>query len=188
MEAALRTIGWMPSRAAAPLLPQPRQLAALGAVLCLSRSRSGNVLAGWAQAARAEVSCTCDSDGLREALSFLDREGRCCWRLYLLPDSDFLAWEQLSARLPQRPPCHPAGIAERLRQRLANRLQSGHWQASVLRLHALAGTWGTALATSLVPLSELGLAIARRIARDEGAIDDHLGATRRIQTHTGDTA
>jgi hypothetical protein len=176
MALALLPAGWVPANAPARVLPEPRQLAALGTVLCLSRARSGHPLAGLAPAVRAEVSCHCDSDGLRESLSFLDRDGHCCWRLYLLPDSDFLAWEDLSSRLPQRLDRDPAGIAERLLSRLANRLHGGHWQASALRLHAFSnGAGGTALAASLAPLSELGLAIARRIARDEGAVDDALG-------------
>lgn len=176
MALALLSAGLVPANASARVLPEPRQLAALGAVLCLSRARFGHPLAGLAPVVRAEVACNCDSDGLRESLSFLDRDGRCCWRLYLLPDSDFLAWEELSSRLPQRSGCDPAGIAERLLSRLANRLHGGHWQASALRLHALSnGAGGTALAASPAPLSELGLAVARRIARDEGVIDDALG-------------
>lgn len=164
------------ANAPAPALPEPRQLAALGAVLCLSRARLGHPLAGWTPAVCAEVVCNCDSDGLRESISFLDRDGRCCWRIYLLPDSDFLAWEELSSRLPVRADRGHTGIAERLLSRLANRLNGGHWQASTLRLHALpCGTNGTALAASLAPLSELGFAIARRIARDEGVLDDALG-------------
>ena len=166
------SIAGSPTIASAPTLPEPRQLAALGAVLCLSRARFGHPLEGWAAAMRAEAACDCDSDGLRESISFLDRDGRCCWRLYLLPDSDFLAWEELSSRLPVRPERGPAGIAERLFSRLANRLNGGHWQASALRLHALSnGAGGTALAASPAPLSELGLAVARRIARDEGIVD-----------------
>ncbi|MFT3898001.1 MAG: Hemin transport protein [Thermomonas sp.] len=176
MALALLPAGLSPANVPARALPEPRQLAALGAVLCLSRARFGHPLAGWTPAVRAEVACRCDSDGLRESLSFLDRDGQCCWRLYLLPESDFLAWEELSSRLPLRTDGGHAGIAERLLSRLANRLNGGHWQASALRLHALpCGANGTALAASLASLSELGLATARRIARDEGVIDDALG-------------
>ena len=186
MELALRPARLSSANAPARALPEPRQLAALGAVLCLSRARFGHPLAGLAPAVRAEVSCHCDSDGLRESLSFLDRDGHCCWRLYLLPDSDFLAWEELSSRLPQRTDRGPTGIAERLLSRLANRLHGGHWQACALRLHALSnGVGDTALAASLAPLSELGLAVARRIARDEGVIDDALDETHSRPIPTG---
>ena len=172
MALVLHSAGLSLANAPAPVMPEPQQLAALGAVLCLSRLRYGHPLAGWTPAVRAEVACNCDSDGLRESLSFLDRNGYCCWRLYLLPDSDFLAWEELSSRLPVRQNCGHAGIAERLFSRLANRLNGGHWQASALRLHALpCGASGAALAASLAALSELGSAIARRIARDEGIVD-----------------
>jgi hypothetical protein len=172
------SIAGSPTIAPAPALPEPRQLAALGAVLCLSRARFGHPLAGWSPAVRAEVACDCDSDGLRESISFFDRDGHCCWRLYLLPDSDFLAWEELSSRLPLRPERDHAGIAERLLSRLANRLNGGHWRANALRLHALSSfASGTALAASVPTLSELGLAVARRIARDEGVTDDALGET-----------
>ena len=186
MALVLHPAGPTLANAPAPVLPEPRQLAALGAVLCLSRARFGHPLAGWTPAVRAEVACNCDSDGLRESLSFLDRAGDCCWRLYLLPDSDFLAWEELSSRLPVRQNCGHAGIAERLLSRLASRLNGGHWQASALRLHALpCNANGTALAASLAVLSDIGLAIARRIARDEGAIDDFPDAARAESTPHG---
>ena len=189
MALVLHSAGLSLANAPAPVMPEPQQLAALGAVLCLSRLRYGHPLAGWTPAVRAEVACNCDSDGLRESLSFLDRNGYCCWRLYLLPDSDFLAWEELSSRLPVRQNRGHAGIGERLLSRLANRLNGGHWQASTLRLHALpCQTNGTALAASLASLSDIGLAIARRIARDEGVIDDSLDNTRCNAINTGVSA
>lgn len=156
-------------------LPQPRQLAALGAVLCLYRVQQGAALAGWMRAVRAESSAGLDSDGLRESLWFHDSDGRNCWRLYLLPDSDFLAWQQLSQTLPMRVEQDSgSGLCQRLWRRVADHLRGDSWCACVLRLHALhvmAGV-GTAsqplLAASLVPLSELGTAAVGRIARAEG--------------------
>jgi hypothetical protein len=155
-------------------LPQPSALAALGAVLCLYRTPSGSELAGWSQAVRTEACSEIDSDGLRESLDFYDADGRCCWQLYLLPDSDFLAWERLTASLPLA--CAPAsgGIAERLWRRLAQGMRAAPWQASVLRLrlppiepgHAVAQKG--ALAASLATVSELGAAVAARIARSSG--------------------
>ncbi|MGH8033365.1 MAG: Hemin transport protein [Luteimonas sp.] len=162
-------------------LPSPSQLAALGAVLCLYRAQSGGELTGWAQATRAESHSVLDSDGLREHLVFRDRDGRCCWRLSLLPDSDFLAWERLTATLPtQADAVRAAGIGERLWWRLADRLRGDRWQACVLRLHALRCSPGfglreqPVLAASLAAPSPLGAATARRLARDEGADSEAL--------------
>lgn len=155
------------------VLPHPQQLAALGAVLCLYRAQAGGELDGWAQAAKVRCESVLDSDGLCESIQFFDREGRCCWRLYLLPDTDFLAWELLAAGLPERCGTEPElGIAERLWRRLARRLGGPAWRASVLRFHALPGgprSSGTPLlAASLPRLSACGMEVAGRIARREG--------------------
>src|SRR5690349_14682324 len=80
-------------------LPTPAQLASLGPVLCLSRVQPGGSLAGWAESSRCEVACTVEPDGPYESIHFLDARGRPTWRLYLLPDSDFLAWDALVAQL-----------------------------------------------------------------------------------------
>lgn len=151
-----------------PALPTPRQLEALGTVLCLYRPQPGGELAGWTQAVRAEVEAEVESDGLRGRLSFLDRDGACCWRLHLLPDSDFLAWDLLADALPQAAPASGDGLAERLWRRL--RLRSERWQGSVLRLHATPGARGAqVMAASLAPVSPLGAVRALRIAHGEHA-------------------
>ena len=160
-------------------LPHPQQLAALGAVLCLYRPQAGGELAGWSQALRAVSDSALDSDGLCESVQFFDHEGRCCWRLYLLPDTDFLAWEDLAACLPQARAAESGlTIAERLWRRVANRLVSPGWQANVLRFHALAAGPGFAgmslLAASLPRLSACGADSARRIARGTGIECDAL--------------
>lgn len=167
------------STATMPALPQPRQLAALGTVLCLYRAQSGGELAGWAEAVRAEAGSAADSDGLRGRVLFYDRAGRCCWQLCLLPDSDFLAWEQLTQTLPgPHPAVHALGIGARLWLRLAQRLRGGRWQASALRLHSLCrrpqavAHAHAVLAASQASLSALGACVARRIARDEGVEGD----------------
>lgn len=154
-------------------LPSAAELASLGTVLCVYRSRYGGELGGWAQAASAESWCGIDSDGWHECLQFRDRDGQCCWRLYLLPDSDFLAWEQLTARLP-RGDAQPApgdGIATRLWRRVALRVSGERWLASVLRLHMLPPAQpapAPVLAASLSPVSLFGADVVRRIARIEG--------------------
>lgn len=154
-------------------LPRPRELAALGTVLCLYRAHDGGELAGWSRALRAEVRSGLDSDGVRASLAFHDRDGHSCWRLFLLPDSDFLAWERLASRLPQAAADDDEGIAERLWRGLAGRLAAPQWQCSVLRLHAPnpgPGFAGHALLTaSLATVSALGAAMAMRIAREQAA-------------------
>jgi hypothetical protein len=167
-------------RQAAGGLPQARELAALGTVLCLHRARSGSALGGWAEAVDAAWHGAVESDGLRESLSFRNRHGQCCWRLYLLPDSDFLAWERLAGRLP-REDCSADdrdALGLRLWRRLGERLSGDFWRAGVLRLRALpaqsrrdrAGPW--VLAASLAEVSLAGMRVARRIAHREGAALD----------------
>jgi len=159
------------SRAVASGPLRAQQLAALGTVLCLYRPQHGSELSGWAHAVRVESCTGVDSDGLRESLVFFDAEGRCCWRLYLLPDSDFLAWDRLLASLPCRDEVDAAiGVGERLWRRLAGRLRGEHWQACILRLHAVpAAVAQPVLAASLAAVSSLGAATAQRIAQAEGA-------------------
>ena len=147
--------------------PAARQLAALGTVLCLYRADS-NELAGWQDAVAAHACQGLDSEGVRESLCFTDARGRCCWRLYLLPDSDFLAWDRLVSAFPARPePVNDAGVAERLWRRLAGSLGGQRWRMCAVQLHAV--DQGSGLAVSLAPLSSLGCATARRIARLESA-------------------
>lgn len=153
------------------VLPRAQQLAALGTVLCLYRPQHGSELSGWAQAVRAESRAGVDSDGLHESLAFYDSEGRCCWRLYLLPDSDFLAWDRLLDALPANNETETAtGVGERLWRRLAGRLLGEQWQACVMKLHVLPTlVTQSVLAASLAPLSPLGITTAQRIAQSEGA-------------------
>lgn len=154
-------------------LPPAAGLASLGTVLCVYRSRYGGELGGWAQSVSAESWCGIDSDGWHECLQFRDRGGDCCWRLYLLPDSDFFAWEQLTAQLPrgEAQPSPGDGIATRLWRRVASRVGGERWLASVLRLHTLPPAQPGAvpvLAASLAPVSVFGADVVRRIARIEG--------------------
>jgi len=157
-------------------LPRAQQLAALGTVLCLYHPRRGSELSGWVQAVRAESRAGMDSDGLRESVAFFDSESRCCWRLYLLPDSDFVAWDRLLASLPGNDDMGKArSLDERLWRRLAARLRGGQCHACILRLHALpAPMMAPVLAASLATLSPFGIATARRIAQAEGAEEKFL--------------
>ena len=157
-------------------LPRAQQLAALGTVLCLYHPRRGSELSGWTQAVRAESRAGMDSDGLRESVAFFDSESRCCWRLYLLPDSDFLAWDRLFESLPGNDDIGTARrLDERLWRRLAVRLRGGQCHSCILRLHALPSPMmAPVLAASLAIPSPFGIATARRIAQAEGAEENFL--------------
>ena len=153
--------------------PHPHELAALGAMLCLYRAHAGSELDGWSQALRVSSARELDSDGLCESLQFFDRDGHCCWRLYLLPDTDFLAWERLLADLPAHQETDIGqGIRERLWRRVARHLGGPVWRANVLRFHAPPAGPGFAgqslLAASLPRLSACGADVARRIVQREG--------------------
>lgn len=146
----------------------------LGAVLCVYRMQDGSELDGWSRAVHAVSDSSVDSDGLRERVHFFDRHGRCCWRLYLLPDTDFLAWEQLADQLPRRDAgtSEAGGVAERLWRRVALRLGGQAWRANVLRFHAPPAGPGfsgqSLLAASLPRLSPCGATAARAIVHEEG--------------------
>ena len=168
--ATLRALPGTVTGASPDAFPAATQLAALGPVLCLYRTQQGSELAAWQQAVRVEVHTGVDSDGLDERLLFFDAQGRCCWRLCLLPDSDFVAWDRLVASLPAGVDGESGGLADRLWQRLAGRLLGGQWRACVLQLHAVPRPASLpVLAASLSLMSPLGVATAQRIAHAEGA-------------------
>jgi hypothetical protein len=138
----------------------PETLAALGPLLCLHDSADPHLLAGWTRAVRVAASVSLDSDGPTESLCFFDAQGRGCWCLQRLPDSDFHAWERLMSALPIA--ANPWAAT-----RLRSEKRSAHpaWRACALRLHALPGTRGGArLAAADVSLSPLGQVCARRLA------------------------
>ncbi|WP_232310289.1 Hemin transport protein [Pseudoxanthomonas mexicana] len=154
----------------AAAFPAAAQLAALGPVLCLYRSQQGSELAGWQQAVRVEAHIGVESEGLDERLLFYDAQGRCCWRLCLLPESDFVAWDRLLSSLPSGQDAGGAGLSDRLWRRLAGRLLGGEWRACALQLHAVPQIAAPpVLAASLPFMSTLGATTARRIAQAEGA-------------------
>jgi hypothetical protein len=166
----LRALPASVAGASADAFPATTQLAALGPVLCLYRVEHGSELAGWQHAARVEVRTGVGSDGLDERLLFFDAHGRCCWRLCLLPDSDFVAWDRLAASLPVGRDTDAGGLAERLWRRLSGCLLGGQWRACVLHLHAVSQPAALpVLAASLPLMSALGTATAQRIAQAEGA-------------------
>lgn len=161
-----------PAQAPAPLVSCPPELlASLGPLLCLHRVSDAHVLSGYSAARSVHACVTLDSEGPCEALLFFDASRRPCWRLYLLPDSDYLAWERAVACLARTTgretgrPVFGSGLAP-VRRLLRNPL----WHACPLRLHAVSATISRRrLAASEVTLSEAGWQAAQRIARSEGA-------------------
>jgi hypothetical protein len=151
-------------------LPSPERLAAVATVLCVHPRRHRDALDGWLAACSAERVSRQDGDSACEALLFRDAAGRVCWRLYLLPDSDFLAWDDAAAELPaHRGGEARSGLWARLRRRWLRRLR-GRWQAQVLRLQVLRDDAGhCVLLADGAELSALGHARAQRIAAGEGA-------------------
>ncbi|MCC8361955.1 Hemin transport protein [Lysobacter sp. A6] len=156
------------SEVAPRALPTSAQLASLGPVLCLYRVQPGGALSGWAQASHCEVVCRVDCDGPCEAIHFFDAQGRVCWRLYLLPDSDFLGWDALTAPLRARSDGARHGARW---YRLVWRLRRKHWRADILTFRD-AGDGGASIGAERTHLSPFGNAIAARIARREGLTSD----------------
>lgn len=148
-------------------LPAPERLAAVATVLCVYPRRQRDALAGWLAARDARRLDEGGYDGgACEALSFRDAAGRECWRLYLLADSDFLAWDDAAAALSPVPAHAGAWAAA---ARWLRRLRGG-WRAQALRLSVLRDEAGhCVLLADAAALSPLGLTQARRMAAAAGA-------------------
>lgn len=170
-------------RASAPRrLPDAAQLAALGSVLCLYRYDDTPPVRWWA-AGRARVHACVDATGAREWVSVHGASGHDArareddadddrLRFYLLPDTDFLAWERMTATLASAATQRAAAVQSlhaRLLTRVAARVRRARWQALPLRLQAQPGAGGWRLTALPVDLSPLGRRVAETIARCEGA-------------------
>lgn len=142
--------------------------ARVGPLLCLYPGTGGE-LRGWRDARALCAESCVDSEGVRESLRLLDEGGRSCLRLFLLPDSDYCAWEALRARLPSvAGEARSRRCAKCLFQRLCLRAgEQGEWKASLLRIAPAADARNVTLGWAAV--SEIGRGIARRIALAEGA-------------------
>ncbi len=153
-------------------LPTINALAALGPLLCLSRTRD-TLLSGWRRAVACEYAACVDSVGLRECLRFYSADGECSWQLYALPEDDFFAWERLIAIVPEGVPCDTSPcLPERMWRGLSDALMGKRWRATLIRIHAFLGRDGCeqrCLAVSQPVISPLSCTIARRIAHAEGA-------------------
>ena len=124
-------------------------------------------LVGLVSAERVVASVAVDSDGPHECLRFLDDTGHALASLWLLPDSDFLAWETLLAALPRDAIARDRPHAGEMPARSS--------QARVIRLQS-SRVGGVDLLDAHTPkrLSVLGLAQARRLALAEHAQLDPL--------------
>ena len=151
-------------------LPAPERLAAVATVLCLYPRGHHDALAGWLDSVGAQRCVGEEAEPARESILFRDAQGRACWRLYLLPDSDFLAWDLAVGALPHRRNQAAGGRFVRVCRGLWRRLGGG-WNAQVLRLQLAHDEAGRRIvvADSATP-SALGLEHARRIAAAEGAL------------------
>ncbi|MFT3806565.1 Hemin transport protein [Arenimonas sp.] len=162
-----------PLRSTAPTgaCPCPAaDLARLGPLLCLYPDCQTHVLAGWAGAVAVRPAVRIDSDGPQESLLFLDAASRPCWQLYLLPDSDYLAWDDVVAQL-HAIRSESTATASRTDPKACIQLTVGNpvWRACALRLHAMGETSAPGnLAAANAALSEAGRRAAERIARGIG--------------------
>jgi hypothetical protein len=162
----LGAVLWLERRERRPL---PR-LAASGShgVLLIEHP----ALAALTRSVGATAHCAVTPNGPREWLCFQDSAGTSCAKLFLLPDTDYLAWDEMTAASHIAPPVRPAqpwhAHGAFLRGALA-RLGSG-WRARVLTFELKRMPWlRTLAARPPLRISLFGFEIARSIASDEGA-------------------
>ncbi len=145
----------------------PRASVGTGGVLLLEHPALGALARVNAVTAHTAVT----SHGPREWLCFRDASGETQGKLFLLPDTDYLAWDEMTAasRLkaeptPERWNAHGAFLRGAL-----SRLGSG-WRARLLTFEMTRLPWLRTLgAKPPLRISLLGLELARTIARAEGA-------------------
>jgi hypothetical protein len=113
------------------------------------------------------------AQGPREWLGFRDADHEVQAKLYLLPDTDYLAWDQMidACALAPSTPAQPAGWhAHTAFLRHALSRIGTRWQARLLTFEHRALPWLRMLgAKPPLRISLLGLELARTIARCEGA-------------------
>ena len=110
--------------------------------------------------------------GPREWLSFRDATGDARARLFLLPDTDYLAWDEMTAERSLAPatPEPPRWQAHTAFLRHAFARLGTPWQARLLTFDYRRLPWlQTLAARPPLRISLLGLEIARTIAHGEGA-------------------
>jgi len=110
--------------------------------------------------------------GPREWLSFRDTDGVSLAKLFLLPDTDYLAWDEMISAThlapPSKEPARWHAHTAFLRTALAR--LGPHWQARLLTFAHRRLPWLQTLdARPPLRLSLLGVELARLIANSEGA-------------------
>ena len=162
----LGTVLWLERRESVP--NAPLRMSAGPRLLLLEHAAAG-VLARCASL-RAWSNVT--PQGPREWLSLHEESGEIAAKLFLLPDSDVLAWDQMSAALGLAPnesaPSDAPVHASFLRRALA---RFGHrWQARLLAFDLKPLPWLHTLgAKAPLRISLLGLDLARTVVNDENA-------------------
>jgi len=179
-----------PRRSSLDLHALARWLPRLGAVLWLDRSARRHApmravtgsrglllldhpaLDALARSTIATAHTQVTPHGPREWLAFRDASGETLAKLFLLPDTDYLAWDEMTAAAALAPrieePARWHAHAAFLRQALA-RIGTA-WQARLFTFEQRKLPWLQTLdARSPLRLSLLGLELARLIARSEGA-------------------
>jgi hypothetical protein len=128
-----------------------------------------HALAGCASAS-AHTQVT--SHGPREWLAFRDVNGEATAKMFLLPDTDYLAWDEMTASMrlapcveqPVRWHAHTAFLRSVCAQ------LGGRWRARLLAFEQRRLPWLHTLdARPPLRLSLLGIELARAIAQGEGA-------------------
>lgn len=155
-------------------LCRPELLAALGPLLCLYRADDPHALCGWSGAKSVQACIKINSDGPRETLAFFDEARRACWQLYLLPDSDYLSWDQVLACVDCRLDTTQSSWLKKIDAMPVSRVVGNPiWRACALRFYAVPDTNNDCcLALAEVSLSSAGRKAAEAIAKSEGAGSD----------------
>src|SRR5690606_37011366 len=147
-------------------------LSAIGPLLCLYPVSEPDVLSALAIASRLRVAVRIDALGPWECLDCFHDDWPPCWRIYRLPDSDVLAWDQLVADcLGDDDDDHNPAWPWNFDTAIERRVSTPVWRASPLRLQSSRADSGAArLAASPARLSPAGIDAMQRIARITGAV------------------
>lgn len=162
----LGTVLWLERRDSAPAAPL--HVSSGLRLMRLDHAAAGLLARCTSLAAWSQVT----PQGPREWLCFHADSGETIARLYLLPDSDVLAWDQMCAAhglVAREAASAEASMHATLLRRALARFAS-RWQARLLAFDLRPLTWLHTLdAKAPLRISLLGLDLARTIVRDENA-------------------